>query len=243
MRESDTSRAAAFTLVELLVSIIVIGLLAALATPALQRGMAMAHQSKCRSNMHFQAQAHILYGSNNHFNKPPIIWKYSKSFGHALVSPNVKVLRQPVGQGILVQEKYIPLRTILCPASFMAEDAAADEDAWIKRSISGSSYSYFWRHSASYKTKQDLLSEYKYSDAQREGRYGVSMDFNSREGHSYIGAYGPADWPSHPLLGLVNIAYSDGSVQSEDNSKIVLRPPFNLVAKLKWWDLAHEARP
>ena len=242
MREFNTSRGGAFTLVELLVVIVVILLLLALAVPPMHRAMAMAQLSKCKKNLDSQATAHALYGSENHFNKPPIVWRSSFSFGYFLVSPNSKVSGQPVGQGILVHEGYLSLRTILCPASSMLEDSALDEESWIKKTLSGSSYSYFWRHSSSFNKRAQLLAEYKYTDAEREGRYGLSMDFNAQSGHKYIGAMGSSDWASHPVLGLVNIAFSDGSVVTEDNSKIVLRPPFNLKAKMEWWDLAHEVR-
>jgi len=242
MRESKTSHTAAFTLVELLVVIVILALLLSMTVPFLRRAMALAQHSKCKSNLNSQVQAHAAYGSENHFNKPPIRWEFYGMFGYYLVSPNVRMFDQAVGQGILVKEHYIQLRTILCPASSMVDDAAMDEESWAKKTISGSSYSYFWRHTSSFSDRDDLLKEYKYSDAEAEGRYGLSMDFNAESGHTYVGAGGAGDWPSHPLLGLVNIAYSDGSVKAEDNTKIVLRPPFDDAAKMKWWDLAHEAR-
>jgi len=241
MRKRNTLSTEAFTLVELLVVIVIISLLLTMVVPTLRQAMAWAQESKCKKNLHDQIQAHALYGSENHFNKPPIVWKFYGTFGYYLVSPNVRIYDQTVGQGILVQEDYIPLRTILCPASSMLEDSAMDEEAWVKKTTSGSSYSYFWRHLSSFENREDLLKEYKYTDAEAEGRYGLSMDFNAQSGHTYVGAFGTSDWPSHPILGLVNIAYSDGSVKAEDNSKVVLRPPFNRDAKMKWWDLAHEA--
>ena len=242
MRESNTLRATAFTLVELLVVIVILSLLFTLAVPPMRHAMALAQESKCKSNLYFQAQAHAAYGSEHHFNKPPLVWQFYGTFGYFLTSPNVKMSGQPIGMGILVKEGYIPLRTILCPASSMLDDSAMDEAAWAGATVSGSSYSYFWRHSSSYSGRDDLLSEYKYSDAEAEGRYGLSMDFNALSGHQYVGAIGSSDWASHPLLGLVNIAYSDGSVSAEDNTKIILRSPFNLTAKLAWWELAHKAR-
>jgi len=242
MRESKTSHTAAFTLVELLVVIVILALLLSMTVPFLRRAMALAQHSKCKSNLNSQVQAHAAYGSENHFNKPPIRWEFYGMFGYYLVSPNVRMFDQAVGQGILVQEGYIPLRTILCPASSMLDDSAMDEEAWAKKTLSGSSYSYFWRHSSSFDKRAQLLAEYKYTDAEREGRYGLSMDFNSQAGHRYVGVFGTNDWASHPVLGRVNIAYSDGSVGSEDNMKIVLRSPFNDKAKMEWWDLAHQAR-
>jgi len=242
MRGVNKSPVSGFTLVELLVSIVIIALLLTIAVPSLQRAMALAQQSNCMGNLRFQTQAHALYGSNNHFNKPPIMWKMFNSFGYFPVTPNVKMNGETIGQGILVHKKYLPLRTLLCPSSSMIEDSLMDQDAWLKKSVSGSSYSYFWRHSDSFAKKADLLSGYKYSEAEAKGRYGLSMDFNAMSGHSYMGAFGSADWPSHPVLGYVNIAYSDGSVSAEDNTKIILKPPFNIEAKMTWWDLAHKAR-
>lgn len=242
MRESKTSRTAAFTLVELLVVIIVLSLLLTLAVPGFRRAVALAEQSKCTRNLADQIKAHALYGSEHHFNKPPIRWEFYGTFGYYLVTPNVRMYDQAVGQGILVKEHYIQLRTILCPSSSMVDDAAMDEEAWARKTISGSSYSYFWRHTSSFNGRDELLKEYKYSDAEAENRYGLSMDFNAQSGHTYVGAVGSGDWASHPVLGLVNVAYSDGSVKAEDNTKVVLRPPFDETAKMKWWDLAHDAR-
>jgi prepilin-type N-terminal cleavage/methylation domain-containing protein len=242
MRESGTSRRTAFTLVELLVVIVVIALLATIAVPAFRRGLALAEGSKCKSNLRFLTQAHGLYGSAYHFNKPPIVWVTSRSFGYYLASPNVRMFGQPVGQGILVSENYMPLRTILCPGAMMQDDALQDEESWAERTISGSSYSYFWRHSSSFEETDELLSEYKYTDAEREGRYGLAMDVNAQSGHNYAGAYGSQDLLSHPVTGQVNIAYSDGSVGVENNSEIILRPPFNIAATLEWWELAHQAK-
>lgn len=242
MRKSNISRVAAFTLVELLVVLVIISLLVTLAVPPMTKAMALAKLSKCKENLKSQIQAHALYGSNNRFNKPPIVWRTRNSFGYFLVSPNSKVSNQPVGQGILVKEDYLPLRAILCPASSMLDDSAADEDAWIKRSLSGSSYSYFWRHSSSFPTGTDPLGEYKYSNSEAAGRYGLAMDFNAMSGHTYIGVFGTSDWASHPILGRVNIAYSDGSVNSIENWKVVLRSPFNTRAKMDWWEEAHKAR-
>ncbi len=241
MRAVTILRISAFTLVELLVSVVVLALLLTLAVPSLQQAMALAQQSKCTSNLRSQTQAHTLYGSNNHFNKAPILWMTGNSFGYYLVSPNIKMYRKPVGQGILIKNNYMPHKTILCPSSSMLDDSLMDEEAWMKSSISGSSYSYFWRHADNYSQRSDLLSEYKYSDSQNEGRYGLSMDFNSMSGHTYSGAFDTTDWPSHPVLGIVNISYSDGSVVAEDNTKIVLKPPFNTKSKLEWWDKAHKA--
>ena len=241
MSRFPKSREAGFTLVELLVVIAIIALLASIVVLSLRKSGAIARESVCKANLYAQARAHSAYGSEHRFNKPPIVWKYPAYFRHALVSPNVKMNDQPVGQGILVSGHYMPLDALLCPASSMADDVLVDREAWANSSISGSSYSYFWRHSSSYTEKDDLLTGYKYGTADAEGRRGLSMDFNAQSGHTYAGAFDSSDWASHPILGLVNIAYSDGSVESHDNSKVVLKSPFSLDAKLEWWDLAHKA--
>lgn len=235
-------RAAGFTLVEMLVVILVLVLLTALTVPTLRNSMAAAEVVKCRSNLRSLTLAHGLYGSTYNFNKPPLRWPTRSSFAYQLASPNVKMFGHPVGQGLLIAENYIQLRSVLCPGSLMAEDADLDEEMWRLQTISGSSYSYFWRHNDSYDRRSDIMLDYKYIDAENEGRFGLAMDINAQSGHAYIGAYGSNDLVSHPVIGVINIAYSDGSVGSEDNSEIVLRPPFHLRATMKWWELAHKAK-
>jgi type II secretory pathway pseudopilin PulG len=228
--------------VELLVVIVVLGLLLTLTVPSLRMAMAHAQQYKCTSNLRLQAQAHSGYSGEFDFNKVPLIWNMGSSYGYYMVSPNVKMYRQPVGQGILVEENYLALATLLCPSSSMLDDSLNDQEAWVKSTISGSSYSYFWRHSSTIKTRSDAKKAYKYTDAQNEGRYGLSMDFNAMSGHSYTGSFGSDDWPSHPVLGQVNISYSDGSVVTENNTSVILKPPFTTKAKMEWWERAHKAR-
>jgi len=241
MRKPKTSCTGGFTLIELLVVMAIIALLATLIVPSARMAVSWAQQVKCQTNLRGQANAHSLYAGENNRSKPPHVWRRGKRVSYFLAAVNVKMGHQPIGQGILVAEGYLPLRMILCPASSMSEDRDIDEEAWANSSISGSSYSYFWRHSSTVRNDADLLTGFRYLDSQAEGRFGLTMDFNAAAGHTYIGAYGSGDWYSHPLLGLVNISYSDGAVRSEDNSKITLQAPFGRTARMEWWKLAHEA--
>jgi len=241
MPEVNISRTAAFTLVELLVVIVILALLTAIFVPSIQRVMADANVTKCKSNLMGQTKGHMLYASEHRFNKPPILWKAGSSIRYTAASPNTKMSNQPIGQGILAAGDYVSLRSLLCPDSSLIDDADMDEDAWLHKSVSGSSYSYFWRHTSTYKPRAEMQSDFKYADSERNGRYGLAMDINALGGHAYTGAYGGGDLISHEVSGVVNISYSDGSVISEDNSKIVLGPSGSTAAKMLWWDLAHQA--
>ncbi|MBT3199963.1 MAG: type II secretion system protein [Phycisphaerales bacterium] len=243
MPEVNTSRTAAFTLVELLVVIVILALLTTILAPSIQRVMADANVTKCKNNLMAQTKGHMLYASEHRFNKPPLRWKSGSSIRYTATSPNTKMSNQPIGQGILVAGNYISLRTILCPDSALVDDANLDEESWLNRSISGSSYSYFWRHTSTYKPRAEMESDFKYADSERSGRYGLAMDINAKAGGVYIGAYGGGDLISHEVSGVVNISYSDGTVVSEDNSKIILGPSGSTSAKMDWWDLAHQAHP
>jgi len=241
MREFRTLRREGFTLVELLIVVFIMALLTTLIIPSARLALAKAQHLKCKTNLDGQLKAHFLYAADNNQNKPPLIWKLNKKTRYFVAAVNVRMQNEPLGQGILVAEGYMPLRMLFCAASSMADDRAIDEEAWDKRTISGSSYSYFWRHSSTIDNADDVMAPFTFGDSQREGRFGVAMDFNAAAGHTYIGAYDDDDWDSHPLLGFVNISYSDGTVHEKDNSKIVLQFPFGRDARIAWWDLAHEA--
>ena len=66
----SAARASGFTLIELLVVISIIGLLAALATPALQRALDSGKGAACLSNMHQIGVAAISYGSDHQMVMP-----------------------------------------------------------------------------------------------------------------------------------------------------------------------------
>jgi prepilin-type processing-associated H-X9-DG protein/prepilin-type N-terminal cleavage/methylation domain-containing protein len=61
----------AFTLVELLVVISIIGLLAGLAVPAINRGLKSAKAGACLSNLHQIGVATMAYAADNSFKLPP----------------------------------------------------------------------------------------------------------------------------------------------------------------------------
>ena len=60
----------AFTLVELLVVISIIGLLAGLAIPAINGGLRSAKAGACLSNLHQIGVATMAYAADNSFNLP-----------------------------------------------------------------------------------------------------------------------------------------------------------------------------
>ena len=66
-----TTFSIAFTLVELLVVISIIGLLAGLAVPAISRGLGSAKGGACLSNLHQIGVATMAYAADNSFKFPP----------------------------------------------------------------------------------------------------------------------------------------------------------------------------
>jgi prepilin-type processing-associated H-X9-DG protein/prepilin-type N-terminal cleavage/methylation domain-containing protein len=66
-----TTFSIAFTLVELLVVISIIGLLAGLAVPAISRGLGSAKGGACLSNLHQIGVATMAYAADNSFKLPP----------------------------------------------------------------------------------------------------------------------------------------------------------------------------
>ena len=66
-----TTFSIAFTLVELLVVISIIGLLAGLAVPAISRGLSSAKGGACLSNLHQIGVATMAYAADNSFKLPP----------------------------------------------------------------------------------------------------------------------------------------------------------------------------
>lgn len=69
------SSSPAFTLVELLVVIAVVGLLAGLSVPAIQRAMESGRRSACTSNLKNLTQTLLLFAQQNDGNFPSIVYR------------------------------------------------------------------------------------------------------------------------------------------------------------------------
>lgn len=70
LSQRSFARASAFTLVELLVTIAIIALLAALLLPALANGKNKAHQTECAANLHQWGLAFRMYADDNEDSLP-----------------------------------------------------------------------------------------------------------------------------------------------------------------------------
>ena len=73
MGTASTLRRSGFTLVEILVTVAIIGVLAALAVPALRDSNTKAENVRCVSNLRKLVAAAILYGSENNTGYLPVI--------------------------------------------------------------------------------------------------------------------------------------------------------------------------
>ena len=71
LNRKNTTLSIAFTLVELLVVISIIGLLAGLAVPAINGGLKSAKAGACLSNLHQIGIATMAYAADNSFKLPP----------------------------------------------------------------------------------------------------------------------------------------------------------------------------
>jgi prepilin-type processing-associated H-X9-DG protein/prepilin-type N-terminal cleavage/methylation domain-containing protein len=71
LHRKNTTLSIAFTLVELLVVISIIGLLAGLAVPAISRGLGSAKGGACLSNLHQIGVATMAYAADNSLKLPP----------------------------------------------------------------------------------------------------------------------------------------------------------------------------
>lgn len=240
MRYCGSERRDAFTLVELLVVITIIAMLAGIIAPSIQQGVALANSTRCKSNISEVLKANGLYSAKMRGFKPPLLWDKGGSSESGWASPNVKMEGQPIGQGILVKDGFLTFNLLLCPIASISKDGAIDEAAWRDNAQAGSSYSYFWRHSSTVKSPEHMKSGWKYSGSSDAGRPGLIMDINADSGHPYEGAYKGSAWESHPLLGIVNVGYIGGSVESVSNKVVKLESLFDETAELRWWDQAHK---
>ena len=90
----------AFTLVELLVVIAVIGILAAMLLPALARAKEKTRRTVCKSNMHQVGLTAIMYADNNHDHFPSALRGGADNDYHAVWLP-IKVFDYFVKRGNL----------------------------------------------------------------------------------------------------------------------------------------------
>ena len=235
-------RFAGFTLIELLVVIAIIAILMTLLLPMLSRARAMARLVACESHLSNQAKAHAMYGTE-HDNFKPSFYRIglSGSPRYDFVSPDIRWSQTSVGQGILVVGDYLEHGCLLCPSASMNRDAALDRAAWEDGTISaGSSYAYFWRDTEGMTSIRDLARPATYGDAENAGKGALAMDVNCEKGHDYLGDYEGRAWPSHPVLGRINVAFIGGAVISAENEHVVLKFPGRSFDELKWFRKAHE---
>lgn len=231
-----------FTLVEVLIVVSILSVLAALLLPSLGRARDMARLAACKANLNAQTRAHHLYGHNHNDYKPALYREGRSSVRKDWVSPSVKWMQTPVGQGILVAGEYLVFEALLCPSASMSRDAALDTAAWKDLINSGSSYAYFWRHPEDIEHPSQIAHGATYDHVLSFGRGALVMDINCAEGHQYTGDYEDHAWRSHPPLDKVNVAFASGAVISADGEGLRLEYPAGPFEELLWFQKAHELR-
>ena len=228
----------AFTLIELLVVVAIVAVLLSIIAPTLGKIRALTRHVKCVQHLNEQARAHTAYGLENEDFKPPIaipgIW-----FGPRYISPNTKQWGYEVGQGLLVKGRYCSFAVLLCPSATMKKDIALDRKAWEARSLSGSSYAYYWLGPELIANQRSFPYTTTYTAAALAGKSALAMDINAEEGHKFHGDFEGYDWVSHPVMGKVNISYIEGTVRSAPTSEVILRYPAGREEELDWFDQAH----
>ena len=225
----------AFTLIELLVVIAIIALLVSILVPSLRRAVELARLVKCQTNISGQLKAHCLYANEYDDLKPPIGLGRSTDDG---VTPNVKQGFRPSGQGLLVAGNFIDFEQVLCPSGSMKEDNERDRRRWYGNApYSGSSYVYFYRYE---RTPPPGGVTYQY--AEESGQFALVIDINCKRGSGYQGAqHADRPWPSHPVVGRVNVGFVGGNGKCFDNGQLVLQKPGGGY-ELLWWDEANDRR-
>lgn len=229
-----SARELGFTLIELLVVIGIIAMLIAILLPVLGKARAQAQFVQCKSNIRSQLQAHMNYSVDNKGAKPPLWRKGNTSIRYDFVSPDIKWSNTAVGQGILVERKYLPLDALLDPSEGMAEDIVRDRDAWEHQTNAGSSYVYFWRQPNSPLSVPLLINGVTYGNQNGKGKHAMIFELNAEAGHTYSGEYAGRAWVSHPKVKKMNVGYVDGSVQDYQLDDVQLKYPAGAFEELAW---------
>src|SRR3954469_21331027 len=123
MRTARRRRPAAFTLIEVLVVIGIIGLLMAILLAVLEKGRHNAYIAKCAANLHTIGQSLVLYANENHGNYP----RTAYVAGPPLVAGTGAAAIDPFGPGgplpndvsaamfLLLRRQKIPAVVFICP--------------------------------------------------------------------------------------------------------------------------------
>ena len=234
---------AAFTLIELLVVIAIIAMLVAILVPSLLKVRAIARLTLCQTHLHALSRGHATYSADFNDVKPPLLRENSSGgLVYDFVSPDIKWNYTPVGQGLLVRLKYVPIEAVLCPSASMLTDAAMDQAAWQDLPNGGSSYAYFWRDSEGLSSVADLRKPAMYQQAQVAGKTALAMDVNCEQGHSYVGEYAGRAWASHPDMGAINVLFVDAHVASLSNRDVIMKFPGGTFEEVLWFRDASRRR-